>query len=173
LSVIPSFIVNSISKKKNKTDGFTDRKCSRLCDPWPIKRQLHIFTVTKQQYIHSSLDIVFCLLLHVHDHIENVLKHVLFYVHEVKVMVEKIGLPIRKLLENTLFYLVVGQTKTRKLLLTGLETKHNVTILWHHIMQFFTRKTWGCNIFFNSANKNNLLCSFCICDLLARNAGCC
>jgi hypothetical protein len=44
-------------------------------------------------------------------------------------MVEKIGLPIRKLLENTLLYLVVGQTKIRKLLLTGLETKHNVTIL--------------------------------------------
>jgi hypothetical protein len=85
--------------------------------------------VTKQQYIHSSLDIVFCLLLHIHDHVENVLKHVLFYVHEVKVMVEKIGLPIRKLLENTLLYLVVGQTKIRKLLLTGLETKHNVTIL--------------------------------------------
>jgi hypothetical protein len=72
-----------------------------------------------------------------------------------------------------LLYLVVGQTKIRKLLLTGLETKHNVTILWHHIMQFLTRKTWGCNIFFNSANKNNLLCSFCTCDLLARNAGGC
>jgi len=49
-------------------------------------------------------------------------------VHEVKVIVEKIGLPIRKLLENTLL-LVVDQTKTRKLLLTGLETKHNVTVL--------------------------------------------
>jgi hypothetical protein len=42
-------------------------------------------------------------------------------------MVEEIGLSIRKLLENTSLYLV-GQTKTRKLLLTELETKHNVTI---------------------------------------------
>jgi hypothetical protein len=85
--------------------------------------------VTKQRYILFSLDIVLCLLLHVHDHVESVLKHVLFYVHEVKVMAEKIGLPIRKLLENTLLYLVVGQTKTKKLLLTGLEIKHNVTVL--------------------------------------------
>jgi hypothetical protein len=46
-----------------------------------------------------------------------------------KVMVEKIGLLIRKLLENTSLYLVVAQTKIRKLLLTKLETKHNVTIL--------------------------------------------
>jgi hypothetical protein len=48
---------------------------------------------------------------------------------DVKVMAEEIGLPIRKLLENTLFYPVMGQTKTKKLLLTGLETKHNVTVL--------------------------------------------
>jgi hypothetical protein len=44
-------------------------------------------------------------------------------------MVEEIGLPIRKLLENTLIYPVIGQTKTRKLLLVGLETKHNITEL--------------------------------------------
>jgi hypothetical protein len=44
-------------------------------------------------------------------------------------MVEEIGLPIRKLPENASLYLVVGQTKTRKLLLTRLETKHNVNIL--------------------------------------------
>jgi hypothetical protein len=48
-------------------------------------------------------------------------------VHDVKIIAEEIGLPIRKLLENTLFYPIVGQT--RKLLLTGLETKHNVTVL--------------------------------------------
>jgi hypothetical protein len=83
--------------------------------------------VTKKYYIHSSLDVIPCLSLYVHDSVENVLKHVLFYVHDVKIMVEEIGLSIRKLLENTSLYLV-GQTKTRKLLLTGLETKHNVTI---------------------------------------------
>jgi len=50
-------------------------------------------------------------------------------VHDVKVMAEEIGLPIRKIAENTSLYLVIGQTKTRKLLFTGLETKHNVTVL--------------------------------------------
>jgi len=79
-----------------------------------------------------------------------------FYVHDVEVMTEEIGLPIRKLPENASLYLVVGQTKTRKLLLTRLETKHNVNILWYSIMQFFTRKTWGCNIIFNSADKEIL-----------------
>jgi hypothetical protein len=34
------------------------------------------------------------------------------------VMVEKIGLPIRKLPKYTSLYLIMGQTKTRKLLLT-------------------------------------------------------
>jgi hypothetical protein len=81
----------------------------------------------KQRYIHSSLNVVFCLPLHVHDRVENVLKHVLFYMHDIKVMAEKIE--IRKLPENTLFYLIVCQIKTRKLMLTGLEIKHNVTIL--------------------------------------------
>jgi hypothetical protein len=43
-------------------------------------------------------------------------------------MVEEIGLPIRKFPENTLLYPIVGKTKTRKLLLTGLETKHIVIV---------------------------------------------
>jgi hypothetical protein len=49
--------------------------------------------------------------------------------HDVKVIAEEIGLPIRKLPENTSLYLVVGQTKTRKLLPTRVEIKHNVTVL--------------------------------------------
>jgi len=85
--------------------------------------------VKKKCYIHYSLDVVLYLLLHVHDRVENILKHVIFYVHDVKVMAEEIGLPIRKIAENTSLYLVIGQTKTRKLLFTGLETKHNVTVL--------------------------------------------
>jgi hypothetical protein len=44
-------------------------------------------------------------------------------------MAEEIGFLIRKLLENTSLYPIVGQIKTRKLLLTELKTKHNVTIL--------------------------------------------
>jgi hypothetical protein len=83
--------------------------------------------MTKQRYIYSSLDVVLCLPLHIHDRVENVLKHVLFYVHDVKVIAKKIGLPIRKLSENTLLYPIVGQTKTKKVLLTGLETKHNAS----------------------------------------------
>jgi len=80
----------------------------------------------KQCYIHSSLNVVLCLSLHVYDRVENVLK--CFYVHDIKVMVEEIGLPIRKFPENTLLYPIVGKTKTRKLLLTGLETKHIVIV---------------------------------------------
>jgi hypothetical protein len=44
-------------------------------------------------------------------------------------MVEEIGFPIKKLPKNTSLYPIVGQTKTRKLLLIGMKTKHNVIIL--------------------------------------------
>jgi hypothetical protein len=74
--------------------------------------------ITGQSYIQSSLDVVLCLPLHIYDGVENVLKHVLFYVHEVKVMAKKIGLPIRKLPKDTSLDPIMGQTKTRKLLLT-------------------------------------------------------
>jgi hypothetical protein len=66
----------------------------------------------------TSLDVVLYLLINVHNHVKNVLKHVLFYVHNIKVMIDEIGLPIRKLPEKTLLNLIVGQTKIRKLLLT-------------------------------------------------------
>ena len=36
-----------------------------------------------------------------HDGVENILKHVLFDVHDVKVMAKQIGLPIRKLKKDT------------------------------------------------------------------------
>jgi hypothetical protein len=38
--------------------------------------------------------------------------------HDVKVMAEKIGLPIRKLPKDTSLHPIMGQTKTMKLLLT-------------------------------------------------------
>jgi hypothetical protein len=75
-------------------------------------------TVTEQSYIQSSLDVVLCLPLHINDDVENVLKHVLFNVHDIKIMAEKIGLSIRKLPKDTSLYLIMGQTKTRELLLT-------------------------------------------------------
>ena len=118
---------------------------------------LHIFTVTKQSCIHSSLDIVLCLPLHVHNCVENILKHVLFYLHDINVMAKEIGLPIRKLLKNTSLYSIVGETKTRKLLHTRLKTKHNVTILQHHVIKFFTQKKQRFNITFNSAKKKSFL----------------
>jgi len=77
----------------------------------------------------TSLDVVLCLSIHVHNYVENILKHVLFYVHNIKVMVEEICLPIKKLLENILFNSIVGQIKTMKFLLTGLKIKHNITVL--------------------------------------------
>jgi len=57
----------------------------------------------------------------------------------------------------------MGQSKTMKLLLAGLKTKHDVTILRHHVIQFITQKKRLCNIPFNEV----LLVSFCTCDLLA------
>jgi len=104
-------------------------------------------------YLSITVSIVLCLPLHIYNYVENVIKYVLFYMHDIKVMVEKIDLSIKKLPENTLFYLIVGQTKTMKLLLTGLKTKHNITVLRHHVIQFFTWKKWRCNIPFNYANK--------------------
>ena len=55
-------------------------------------------------------------------------------------MVEKIDLPVKKLLENILLYPIVGHIKTKKLLHTGLKTKHNVIVLKHHDIQFFTQR---------------------------------
>jgi hypothetical protein len=49
--------------------------------------------------------------------------------YDVKVMAKENGLTIRKLLENASLYPVVSQTKTREVLFTRLETKHNVTVL--------------------------------------------
>jgi hypothetical protein len=57
--------------------------------------------MTKKSYINSSLNVVLYLPLHIHNHVENVLKHVLFYTHNIKVMTEEIDLPIRKLTKNT------------------------------------------------------------------------
>ena len=64
-----------------------------------------------------------CLPLHIHNHDENVLKHVLFYVHDINVMIDEIDLIKYFVLSNC------DQTKTRKLLLTRLKTKHKCPIL--------------------------------------------
>jgi hypothetical protein len=59
--------------------------------------------MTKQSYIYSSFDVVLYLPFHVHIRFENVLKQVLFYVHDIKIMVEEIGIPTRKLMKILCF----------------------------------------------------------------------
>jgi hypothetical protein len=56
-----------------------------------------------------------------------------------------------------LLYPIMGQTKTRKLLLTWLKTKHNVNVLWHNIKQFFTEKTQGATSFSTMPTKKSFL----------------
>jgi hypothetical protein len=82
-------------------------------------------------------------------------------------MAEEISLSIRKLLENTSFYLIVGQTKTKKLLLTGLKTKHNVIVLTpRHTILHPTVVTVQ-HPFQHYKKKSSL----CTCDPLARIVG--
>jgi hypothetical protein len=50
---------------------------------------------TKHKCIHSNLDVILCLPFHIHNHVENIFKHVFFNVHDFKVMTEEISLPIR------------------------------------------------------------------------------
>jgi hypothetical protein len=121
--------------------------------------------VTKQKYIHSSLNVVLCFPFHVHHRIKNIFKYVLFYMYEIKIRAEE---SINKLLKNTLLYSIVGHTKTRKLLLTELKTKHNVIVLRYHAIQFFTQQYRQYNIPFDSTNKKNNFYSFCTCYWLAR-----
>ena len=68
-------------------------------------------------------------------------------------MEEVIGLPVWKLLENTLLNLVVGQTKTRELPL--LDRKPNIISPYSNTKSCNSSpgKHGGCNIFLNSANK--------------------
>jgi hypothetical protein len=108
-------------------------------------------------YLSIIVSVIFCLPLHVHNYVENVIKYVLFYMHDIKVMAEKIDLSIKKLSENTLFYLIIGQTKTRKLLLTGLKTKHNITVLRHHVIQFFTWKSGDATFLSTMPTKKSFL----------------
>jgi hypothetical protein len=49
--------------------------------------------------------------------------------HDIKIMAEEISLPLKKLIENTLLYSIIGHIKTTKLLLTGFKIKHNISIL--------------------------------------------
>jgi hypothetical protein len=71
-----------------------------------------------------------------------------------------ISLSIRKLQKNTLLYPIIGRTKTRKLVLTIMKIKYNALVLRDHIIQFFTRRYWRCNIPFNSTYKKSFLFFF-------------
>jgi hypothetical protein len=127
--------------------------------------------VTEQSYIQSSLDVVICLPLHIHNGVENIFKHVLFYVHDVKVMTEKIGLPIRKLLKDTSSYPIVDQTKTKKTsaYLIGDQTQCHRTLIQHHAI--LQQKDAGVQHPFQLYQQRNPFCSFCTCDSVVRNDG--
>ena len=84
-------------------------------------------------YNYYSLYIVICLSFHVHNRVKNIFKHVLFNVHDIKIMTKEISLPIRKLSKNTLLYPIMVHTKTMKLMFTGLKT-HNAIVQRHHII---------------------------------------
>jgi hypothetical protein len=72
-------------------------------------------------------------------------------------MAEEIDFPIRKLLENTLLYPVVGQTKTKKLLLTELKTNNTMSPYPDTTpCNSAPERCGGCNILFNSTNKKIL-----------------
>lgn len=53
-------------------------------------------------------------------------------------MDEEIILSMRKLPNNTLFDLIVGHTKTKKLSVPILKIKRNALVLQNHVIQFFT-----------------------------------
>jgi hypothetical protein len=83
-------------------------------------------------------------------------------------MTKEVSLPIRKLLKNTSFYPIMGNTKIRKILLTELKTKHNVFILRDHVIQFFILRNQWYNIPFNSTYKEILSFLFLLYDWLER-----
>jgi len=121
--------------------------------------------VTKERYIHSSFYVVFCPLFHVHHHGKNIFNNVYIHTHththtHMTSKLYGISLSIRKLQKNTLLYPIIGRTKTRKLVLTIMKIKYNALVLRDHIIQFFTRRYWRCNIPFNSTYKKSFLFFF-------------
>jgi recombinational DNA repair protein RecR len=86
-------------------------------------------------------------------------------------MTEKIGLPIRKLIENISLCPIIGQTKTKKLRLNRLEnqTQCHHSLTPHH--KILHKKESGVQHPFQLCQQKNHICSFCIYDSLARNAG--
>jgi hypothetical protein len=70
--------------------------------------------VTKERYIYSFLDVVICLSFHVNNRVENIFKHVLFNVHDIKVMTEEIGLSIRKFSRKHLALFNYGSNQNQK-----------------------------------------------------------
>jgi len=97
-------------------------------------------------------------------------KYVIFYVHDFKVMAEEIGLPIRKLSENTSLYLVVGQPKPGNFCLS--DWKPNIILLYSNVTSCNSspERRRGATSFSTLPTKN-FFCSFCTCYLLARNVG--
>lgn len=84
-------------------------------------QQAHCQTQNKAIFI-----ITFLLSFIFHSMFITMLK--IFQTH-CQILTEDISFPIKKLIENTLLYIIIDHTKTRKFLLTGLKTKYNILIL--------------------------------------------
>ena len=56
----------------------------------------------------------------------------------------------------------MSHIKIKKLLFTGLKTKHKAFVIRDHVIQFFTLRYWRYNIFFKSTYKEVIyaLCVF-------------
>jgi len=78
------------------------------------KKPTPYFYGDKTKYIHSNLHVVLCLSFHIHNCVKNISKHIFFIVHDIKVMTEEIGLPIKKLSENTSLYPIINELKPEK-----------------------------------------------------------
>lgn len=130
-------------------------------------KQTSYFYNNKTKLYHSCFDVVLGVSIHVHNCVENALKHVLFYLHDIKVMEDKIGFPMRNLLENTLLYAIMGPNKTKNLLFTRLKIIYYVTILRRQMIQISPYYS-GSTISLSTPPTKDPFIFFCTRDLLAK-----
>lgn len=114
-----------------------------------IINKLHIPLTIILSQIHSSFHIVFYFPFHIYNRVRNVVKHIILNMYDIQITPDNISLIIKKLLKNTLFYLNVGHTKTKKFPYTIMKIKYNAFMLKGYIIYFFTQQYWQCNIYFS------------------------
>jgi hypothetical protein len=120
--------------------------------------------VIKQHYIHYGFDVVLCLPLHVHDCVENVLKHVLFYVHDQgngggdwssnkKALIKYFVLPNYRSNQNpeTSAYWIRNQTQCHRTLTPHHTILHQKDAGVQHPFQFIHFRSNGISFYSNIA----------------------